>query len=351
MGVAEPVAPALLQQTPSRSAGVSRAKERQLRAYGAELLQRATVLLRLPQLMAVSGAAIFQRFYFRRSFVDVDVRMGAAAALLLATKLEEDHRRLNDIVTTFHRLHLRALQAENQEVHSSSPAKPLFASRPVPASDLNSQELSEWRQAIVSTEQVILQELGFAVAFLLDHPHKYVLQFIKSLQLDQCKRRTGNANSRLFAQVAWNYLNDSTRTTLCCEYQPHQLASAAVFLAARKQGLRLPSKPPWWEVFDSDLADIRRIASTILALYRRPAPQYVNLVMPLLRSGSSNLPPSTPLPSPLPSPLPAASPPTPDTDGCSKSIFEAKATDKVASCDGLPMPIRETTWTVMHGQA
>eukprot|EP00930_Biecheleria_cincta_P071508 TRINITY_DN59000_c0_g1_i1.p1 TRINITY_DN59000_c0_g1~~TRINITY_DN59000_c0_g1_i1.p1 ORF type:complete len:378 (+),score=44.62 TRINITY_DN59000_c0_g1_i1:74-1207(+) len=252
----------VLRSTPSHEDGIRRSTERELRAFGAVLIQRASVLLRLTQTTCVSAAAVFQRFYFRRSFAEFDVRISAAAALLLACKLEETQRRLKDIVVVFLRLHMRSLGEDGN---------PTYSGRPTPAVDLAGREASEMKQAIIHTERHMLQELGFALGALLEHPHKYVLQFVKSL-----KRNTDFVLCEL-AQTAWNYLNDAARTPLCCQYQPHQIATASIFLAARKLGLKLPKSPPWWTVFDTEFEEMRRIAQIIAALYRRPPPQFVSV--------------------------------------------------------------------------
>ncbi|CAE8735361.1 unnamed protein product, partial [Polarella glacialis] len=251
----------VLRRTPSREHGIRRASERELRGFGAVLIQQASVLLRLPQTTCVSAVAIYQRFFFRRSFADFDARMAAAAAVLLASKVEETHRRLRDVVVVFHRLHMRSV---------IEGGKPAYAGRPTPATDPAGLDMLEMKQAIMAVERHMLQELGFAVSALLEHPHKYVLQFVKSL-----KRSTDFVLCEL-AQTSWNYLNDSMRTSLCCEYQPHQIATAAIFLAARKLGLKLPHNPPWWAVFDTEHEVMCRIARVICGLYRRPPPQFIH---------------------------------------------------------------------------
>lgn len=252
----------VLRRTPSREDGVRRSTERELRAFGAVLIQRAAVLLRLTQTTCVSATTVFQRFYFRRSFAEFDVRISAAAALLLACKLEETQRRLKDIVVVFLRLHMRSWEEGG---------KPSYSGQPTPGVEPAGREALEMKQAITHTERHMLQELGFALGALLEHPHKYVLQFVKSL-----KRTTDFVLCEL-AQTAWNYLNDSARTPLCCQYQPHQIATASIYLAARKLSLKLPTSPPWWSVFDTEFEDMCRIARTIAALYRRPPPQFVSV--------------------------------------------------------------------------
>lgn len=257
----------VLRRTPSREAGIPKATEEQLRIFGVELIQRAVVLLRLPQTSGVSAAAIFQRFYFRRSLVDFDVRVTAAAALFLACKLGETHRTLRAVVSVFHRVQAR-LAERGQE--AAAPCGRGGGPRPALAPP-GGGECRELKQAVIAVEWHILRELGFAMAICLEHPHKYVLQFVKSFQFP-----TDEARSRI-AQVAWNYLNDSMRTALCCAYQPHQIATASIYLAAIKVGIVLPLEPPWWEIFDAELGDLRRIARKIMALYARPPAEYVSV--------------------------------------------------------------------------
>lgn len=252
------VPPELLQKSPSQEDGLDVATELELRSLGAGLVQGAGVLLRLPQLTIVSAAVVFQRFYFRKSFADFDVRIAATAALVLACKLEESHRKLQEVIVCCHHLQMRSLQEEDDA--------PTYAGRPTPILDPKCHEHIKTKEDVVKAERHILQELGFDMIILqLDHPHKYLLQYIKAL------------NCVELAQMAWNYLNDSLRTTLCCAYQPQQIALASIYLAARCSGTKLPSRPPWWDIFGIKAKDLRDIAEVIAAVYRRPLPEYIHI--------------------------------------------------------------------------
>lgn len=282
------VARELLQRTPSREQGLPGRQERQLRSFGAELILRAVVLLRLPQVTGCTAAAIFQRFYFRRSFVEFDVQATAAAALFLACKLEETARRLRDVVLIFHRLQMRGLEEDGKAV---------YAGRPVPILSLDSQEYAEAKMEVASVERHLLRELGFAVAGLLEHPHKYVLQFVKSLRL------SSDWLLSELAQLAWSFLNDSLRTPLSCAHEPHQIATAGIHLAARRMGLKLPQEPPWWQVFDADPEEMVLIARTIMGVHALPRVSYISVsCQDRLPQRSPSMPfpetPGTPLPSP-----------------------------------------------------
>jgi len=273
----------ILRQTPSSEDGISATTERRLRIYGVELIQRAASLLRLPQIISASGAAIFQRFFFRRSFAEFDVRTVAPTALFLACKLEEHHRRLKDVVLVFHRMEMR------EAIYSSR-----FAGSPTPALDNGGRDAM--KQEIIRVERLILKELGYVVALLLEHPHKYVIQFIKSMV------RSPQSRVAELAQRAWNYLNDATRTVLCCKYAPHKITTASIYLAAHDMRIKLPTTPPWWLLFDTELVDLQSIARTMLALYGQPPARYI-AVPAKIYSNSVGLATPLWLPTPLKSPV------------------------------------------------
>jgi cyclin T len=57
--------------------------------------------------------------------------------------------------------------------------------------------------------------------------------------------------------VAWNFVNDSLRTTLCLQFKPQLIASAAIYLASKFLKYDLPEgKKPWWEVLDAKIEDL-----------------------------------------------------------------------------------------------
>ena len=88
-------------KTPSELSGMSKEDERKLRLYGVSLIQHTGILLKLSQ-SAISWAAnIFHRFYYKKNFMKWDCGIAALSALFLATKIEEQPRKLRDTVSTF----------------------------------------------------------------------------------------------------------------------------------------------------------------------------------------------------------------------------------------------------------
>lgn len=290
----------VVAKPPSREDGLGAETEEQLRNYGGGLIQGAGLLLRLPQLTVASATALFQRFYFRRSFAEFEVRAAAGAAIALASKLEENHRTLKDVIIVVHRLHMRELESDDGE--------PAYASGPTPTLDTSSREYSEVKQEVLRAERFILRELGFDVATFLDPPHRYVLEYSSMLKLPHS-----------VLQKAWNYVNDSMRTKLCCTHQPDQIALASVLLAARSLGVKLPDRPPWWEAFDAKAQPLKDIAEAILALYTKPLGEHIEV--PKRRkvaaaASSEHLAASAEAaPAKSPSDEEAAEPPAPEANG------------------------------------
>ncbi|PFH36611.1 putative cyclin 4 [Besnoitia besnoiti] len=252
----------LLKCPPSVRDGLSPEVEREQRVYGCHLIQKAGILLKLEAVSIASAQTILHRFFFRRSLKQFDVRRVATAALLLACKLEEDPHRVLHLVGV---IHLLSQLEDNPEKALSEDNLDEF----LVASD--SQEYELFRMDVFRCERYILRELGFMVSQTLVHPHRYILQYIHALF-------KGNfVPTSQLSQRAWGYLNDSMRTTLCCEVQPAVIAVGSIFLAACDLGIPLPQETGWHDLFDVSWEDVTKVCDAILSLYTRPLPSYVKL--------------------------------------------------------------------------
>ncbi|RMZ55819.1 hypothetical protein APUTEX25_003785, partial [Auxenochlorella protothecoides] len=244
-----------VEASPSRADGVDAATEDQLRRFGCGMLQRAVVLLGLPQGVAVTAQVLLHRFYCRRSLKKFDVKVTSIAAFWLAAKLEEvveidrpDRLRLRDVLTTFHRLLARA------------------AGSPVPAPlDPHSARYAELKAAVVRDERHLLRALGFVIG--AEQPHRFVLNY-GALVL--------GAGTRV-QQEAWNLANDSLHTTLCLTLRPEVVACGILFLAARRLGIPLPEAPPWWQPLGATTQQVHAVAAALCQLYAKPPAQYTDV--------------------------------------------------------------------------
>lgn len=64
-----------LENSPSREDGVDAETERRLRFYGCQRIQRAVVLLGVPQVVAATAQTLLHRFYCKRSLRSWHIRV------------------------------------------------------------------------------------------------------------------------------------------------------------------------------------------------------------------------------------------------------------------------------------
>jgi len=196
-------------------------------------LQDAGMKLRLPQLTIATAVIFFHRFYARYRFREYDRYMIGTTCLFLAGKVEETPKKLKDVIEVTYTIRYKGKE----------PPK------------VDSPEFNQLKEQILTHELIVLRTIAFDLT--VEHPYKYLLSYVKGIQ--------GN---RSLAQVAWNFVNDSLRTTLCLQHKPQLIASAAIFLASKFLKYQLPEgKKPWWEVFDARIDDLEAISGQILDLY------------------------------------------------------------------------------------
>ncbi|RHY95890.1 hypothetical protein DYB31_010645 [Aphanomyces astaci] len=225
--------------TPSQAEGLSATDEKRHRFYACELIQEAGILLQLPQVVLATAQSLLHRFYARQSLFDFDAFRAAMGCIFLASKAEEQPRRVKDVVQVFFRMRNRRM---GLGLSLLMPSDPRFAT---------------WTDWLVMVERQVLIEVGFSIDGTTEHPHKFLLYYIKLLECsDAC------------AQQAWNYVNDSFRLDLCLRYDAHVIACAAISLAARVLQHVLPLG--WEELLEVDVPDVISVAREMLALYEHP---------------------------------------------------------------------------------
>uniref|UniRef100_A0A1I8F2N0 CYCLIN domain-containing protein n=1 Tax=Macrostomum lignano TaxID=282301 RepID=A0A1I8F2N0_9PLAT len=118
---------------------------------GCELIQSASILLKLPHVACATGQVLYQRFYYSRSLVRHHYEHTAMASIFLAAKIEEAPRRARDVINVFH--HIRQFREKR-------PFTPL----PLDNNYVN------LKNQVIKAERRLLKELGFSVH--VQHPHK-----------------------------------------------------------------------------------------------------------------------------------------------------------------------------------
>ncbi|KAG2450468.1 hypothetical protein HYH02_004969 [Chlamydomonas schloesseri] len=120
------------------------------------------------------------------------------------------------------------------------------------------------KERVITYERILLKTFGFIIHCV--HPHKFVNSFVHSLE-----------GGDELQQLAWNMLNDSLRTTLCVRFKGHVVAAGAIYLAARRLQVPLPSSPAWWEAFKVPTDQMVEVVLALDALYRRPKAHYIEV--------------------------------------------------------------------------
>ena len=232
--------------TPSVVAGLSPAQERENRAKGVNFILQAGIMLKLPQITLATAAVFLHRFFMRYPMVEDRVAHRqhhhyysvAATCLFLATKVEENCRKMKELVVAC------------VKVAQKSQAKVV---------DEQDKEFWRWRDTILQLEDLLLEALCFDLS--LDPPYKTLFSFLV---------RFGEENNKPLRNAAWAFVNDSCLTPLCLLWPSRTIAASALYAAARHCGVSIADDKdgkPWWEVIDVELKSMRKALNFMASIY------------------------------------------------------------------------------------
>jgi protein BUR2 len=235
--------PAELQRVPSVLDGMDIRQEQSNRSKGVNFITQVGMLLKLPQLTLATASVYLHRFFMRHSMVDLPNRPGlhhyaiAATALFLATKVEENCRKMKELVVACCRV------AQKQ---------------PSLIVDEQSKEYWKWRDTILHNEDLLLEALCFDLQ--LEQPYRILFEFL-------CYY--GVQNDKNLRNVSWAYLNDANLTTMCLLFPPRLIAGSALYAAAKFTGVTFPDEQgqPWWEHLGLNIADIKSAVDLMAEVY------------------------------------------------------------------------------------
>jgi len=166
----------------------------------------------------------------------------AAFSLFLATKTEENCRKMKELIVACCRV---AQKNPNLEVDDSS------------------KDYWRWRDTILMNEDVLLETLCFDLT--VESPHKILFELLKDLGVEHNKK---------LRNAAWAFVNDSSLTMLCLLLPARTIAASAVYGAMRFCGEDAMSFFPddeqgrsWWDVQKVKLEDIKRAVTYMADLY------------------------------------------------------------------------------------
>lgn len=226
--------------SPSKQDGIDLKKETYLRKSYCTFLQDLGMRLKVPQVTIATAIIFCHRFFLRQSHAKNDRRTIATVCMFLAGKVEETPRPLKDVIMVSYEI--------------------INKKDPTAAQKIRQKEVYErQKELILLGERVVLATLGFDLN--VHHPYKPLVEAIKKFKVAQ------NA----LAQVAWNFVNDGLRTSLCLQFKPHHIAAGAIFLAAKFLKVKLPSdgEKVWWQEFDVTPRQLEEVSNQMLELYEQ----------------------------------------------------------------------------------
>ncbi|KAL8786704.1 MAG: hypothetical protein Q9213_002641 [Squamulea squamosa] len=233
-----------LLQTPSILDGLSPEKERENRGKGVNFIFQVGIMLKLPQVTLATASVLLHRFFVRHSMVEAPGRPAfhyysmAATSIFLATKIEEDCRKMKELVVACVR------------VAQKDPRKYV---------DEQDKEYWRWKDNILHNEDVLLEALCFDLT--LEPPYKVLFEYLNYF---------GENENRRLRNSAWAFINDSCVSTLCLQFSSRAIAASALYAAAKHCHTEILDDEdgrPWWEAIGMDLKTIKQACNCLAAVY------------------------------------------------------------------------------------
>ncbi|XP_039839420.1 cyclin-T1-4-like isoform X2 [Panicum virgatum] len=162
--------------------------------------------------------------------------------MFLAGKVEETPRPLKDVIVVSYEL-----------IHKKDP-------NAVQRIKQQKEIYDKQKELILLGERVVLVTLGFDLN--IHHAYKPLVEAIRKFKVVQ---------KSALPQVAWNFVNDGLRTSLCLQFEPHHIAAGAIFLAAKFLKMKLPAEGDkiWWQDFDVTPRQLEEVSNQMLELYEQ----------------------------------------------------------------------------------
>lgn len=232
------------ENSASRRDGIPFNKETSLRKSYSCFLQRLGISLKIPQQTIATAILFCHRFFLRQSHAKNDRWTIATVCMFLAAKVEETPRSLVDVIYVSHQI-----------IHNTD--------KPAALQWIRNKELYQrQKDLILLGETLVLATLDFDLTVY--HPYKPLVLTLEKLGV-----------RHLLLKVAWNFVNDSLRTSIGLQYKAPQIAAGAIFMAAKFVKVELPFEVDkvLVEEFDITQGQLGDICNQILELYNCRAPK------------------------------------------------------------------------------
>ncbi len=255
---------AYASSTPSRMDSINLADENRSRAKTVLFIEELGLELQCNRIVVATACVFFHRFYCLQSFNKHNRFLIGATCLFLASKVEEEQRKLRDIVAVW--MALRKRRGE----------------------EVADKETKEVTNKMLLVERILLQTLCFDMQIV--HPFSPLLDLIKNLKdyIDQEQKLE-------LRQAAISFINDSLRSPLCLCYDPKHIAVTAFYLATMHINITPINPNPrsladqsWFELIENHIDEqlLRKICGVMLDVYGETSPTNAFAQIKKARNGS-----------------------------------------------------------------
>ncbi len=251
--------------TPSRKDGIDLDSENRSRAKTVLFIEEMGLELQCNRIVVATASVFFHRFFALQSFKQHNRFVLGATCLFLAGKVEEDLRKLRDVVSVW-----MNLRRKRGEVVADS-------------------ETKDVTNKILLAERILLQTLCFDLQVV--HPFSHLLDLIKNL-----KDNIDQENKLELRQAAISFINDSLRSPLCLLHDARYIAVSGFYLATMHLNIS-PVNPnqrniadqSWFELIENHIEEglLHRICVDMLGVYGVDSPSNA-FAQPPSSSSSSN---------------------------------------------------------------
>lgn len=216
--------------SPSQLDGLSQTEEFQLRAHTCVFMSGLGQKMKLGQLVLATASVFVQVVFTHYSFKALDRLEVAITCLFIAMKVEKRGIGIDCVLSAYFG---EKAEFDKKMAHAAGEGE-LYAPRPAPL--INSPEWDQLRTRVYEYESIILDALEYNFDVL--HPYSFLRKFLEKYiysplyakeSEDFIKRHLGVSGG--LAQIAWNFINDSLRTSLCIRYSPSVICVVAIRMA------------------------------------------------------------------------------------------------------------------------
>lgn len=116
------------------------------------------------------------------------------------------------------------------------------------------------RDQLARNEMLVLRTIGFDTHVAL--PYNICINYLQALDVFNDAEAAGLLSKRAFAHLNTALLSPQL---VYLTHQPSSLATAAIYLAAKEIGIKLPAEE-WWEVFDTDREELGFLVVAMISM-------------------------------------------------------------------------------------